>query len=82
MEDEAIIEWLIEVRGIGRWTVEMMLMFHLGRPDVLLVGDLGVRKGIAATYGLEEVPEGDALEVYGGSGVRIEVSAVGICGEC
>ena len=65
MEDEAIIEWLIEVRGIGRWTVEMMLMFHLGRPDVLLVGDLGVRKGIAATYGLEEVPEGDALEVYG-----------------
>lgn len=65
MEDEAIIERLIEVRGIGRWTVEMMLMFHLGRPDVFPVGDLGVRKGITATYGLEEVPEGDELEVYG-----------------
>ena len=65
MEDEAIIERLIEVRGIGRWTVEMLLMFHLGRPDVFPVGDLGVRKGIAATYGLDEPPEGELLEVYG-----------------
>jgi len=65
MEDEAIIERLIEVRGIGRWTVEMMLMSHLGRPDVFPVGDLGVRKGIAATYGLDEPPEGELLEVYG-----------------
>lgn len=65
MEDEAIVERLTDVRGIGRWTVEMMLMFHLGRPDVFPVGDLGVRKGIAVTYGLDEPPEGEALEAYG-----------------
>ena len=50
MSDEAIIEHLTEVRGIGRWTVEMMLMFRLGRPDVLPVDDYGVRKGFALTF--------------------------------
>ena len=45
MDNEAIIQALTPVRGIGRWTVEMMLMFRLGRPDVLPVDDLGVRKG-------------------------------------
>jgi len=65
LEDEEIIERLVHVRGVGRWTVEMLLMFHLGRPDVFPVGDLGVRKGIAATYGLDEVPEGEELESYG-----------------
>jgi DNA-3-methyladenine glycosylase II len=50
MSDEAIIEHLIQVRGIGRWTVEMMLMFRLGRPDVLPVSDYGVRKGFALTF--------------------------------
>ena len=45
MEDAAIIAALVPTRGIGRWTVEMMLMFRLGRPDVLPVDDLGVRKG-------------------------------------
>ena len=45
MDDAAIIEALVPIRGIGRWTVEMMLMFRLGRPDVLPVDDLGVRKG-------------------------------------
>jgi DNA-3-methyladenine glycosylase II len=50
MSDEAIIEHLTEVRGIGRWTVEMMLIFRLGRPNVLPVDDYGVRKGFALTF--------------------------------
>jgi DNA-3-methyladenine glycosylase II len=50
MSDEAIIEQLTQVRGIGRWTVEMMLMFRLGRPDVLPVSDYAVRKGFALTF--------------------------------
>ncbi|GAB3056432.1 DNA-3-methyladenine glycosylase family protein [Stenotrophomonas tumulicola] len=45
MEHDAIIEALVPIRGIGRWTVEMMLMFRLGRPDILPVDDLGIRKG-------------------------------------
>ena len=50
MGDEEIIEHLTQVRGIGRWTVEMFLMFRLGRPDVLPVSDYGVRKGFALTF--------------------------------
>ena len=50
MGDQAIIDHLTQVRGIGRWTVEMMLMFRLGRPDVLPVADYGVRKGFALTF--------------------------------
>ena len=50
MPDEAIIEHLTEVRGIGRWTVEMMLIFRLGRTNVLPVDDYGVRKGFALTF--------------------------------
>jgi DNA-3-methyladenine glycosylase II len=50
MPDEAIIEHLTEVRGIGKWTVEMMLMFRLGRPNVLPTSDYGIRKGFALTY--------------------------------
>jgi DNA-3-methyladenine glycosylase II len=50
MSDEAIIEHLTQVRGIGRWTVEMLLIFRLGRPDVLPVSDYGVRKGFALTF--------------------------------
>ncbi|AFL86631.1 3-methyladenine DNA glycosylase/8-oxoguanine DNA glycosylase [Terriglobus roseus DSM 18391] len=51
MTDEAIIEHLTQVRGIGRWTVEMMLIFRLGRPDVFPTSDYGVRKGFALTFG-------------------------------
>jgi DNA-3-methyladenine glycosylase II len=51
MEDEEIIEHLTAVRGIGRWTVEMLLMFRLGRPDVLPLSDLGIRKGFSLTFG-------------------------------
>lgn len=50
MGDEEIIEHLTQVRGVGRWTVEMFLMFRLGRPDILPVGDYGVRKGFALTF--------------------------------
>ncbi len=50
MSDEAIIEHLTQVRGIGRWTVEMLLIFRLGRPDILPVGDYGIRKGFALTF--------------------------------
>jgi DNA-3-methyladenine glycosylase II len=51
MSDDEIIERLTTVRGVGRWTVEMLLLFRLGRPDVLPVGDLGVRKGFHRTFG-------------------------------
>ena len=50
MEDDAIIEALTEIRGIGRWTVEMLLMFRLGRPDVLPLSDYGIRKGFARVF--------------------------------
>jgi DNA-3-methyladenine glycosylase II len=60
-EDEEIIEHLIPVRGIGRWTAEMFLIFSLGRLDVLPVGDLGLRVGVQRHYGLEEPPKKDAL---------------------
>jgi len=50
MSDDEIIEHLTQVRGIGRWTVEMLLMFRLGRPDVFPVSDYGVRKGFALTF--------------------------------
>jgi 3-methyladenine DNA glycosylase/8-oxoguanine DNA glycosylase len=61
MGDEEIIERLTAVRGIGRWTVEMLLIFKLGRPDVLPIGDLGVRKGFAATFRKRNLPEPAAL---------------------
>jgi DNA-3-methyladenine glycosylase II len=57
MEDEEIIERLTLVRGIGRWTVEMLLIFRLGRPDVLPVGDLGVRKGYGRIFRKGKLPE-------------------------
>jgi 3-methyladenine DNA glycosylase/8-oxoguanine DNA glycosylase len=56
LSDETIIERCTEVKGIGRWTVEMMLMFRLGRPDVLAVDDYGIRKGFQLIYKLPNVP--------------------------
>jgi len=56
MPDDAIIESLTRVRGIGRWSVEMLLMFRLGRPDILPVGDYGVRKGFARTFRMRALP--------------------------
>lgn len=61
LRDEEIVERLTQVRGIGRWTVEMLLMFRLGRPDVLPVGDLGVRKGFARTFRRRKLPSADAI---------------------
>jgi methylated-DNA-[protein]-cysteine S-methyltransferase len=57
MPDEAIIEQLTEVRGIGRWTVEMLLIFRLGRPDVLPVDDYGIRKGYAVAFKKRKLPD-------------------------
>lgn len=67
MSDAQIIERLTQVRGIGRWTVEMLLMFRLGRPDVLPIHDYGVRKGFAVTIGSskEKLPTPKELEAYG-----------------
>lgn len=65
MDDAAIIERLTAVRGIGRWTVEMMLMFSLGRPDVLPVDDLGVRKGAQLLDKLDEMPKPKVLAERG-----------------
>ncbi len=57
MDDEALVEALTEVRGVGRWTVEMLLMFRLGRADVLPLGDYGVRNGARLAFGLREMPD-------------------------
>ena len=56
MDDEAVIEALVNVKGIGRWTAEMFLIFVLNRPDVLPVDDLGLREGVREIYGLPERP--------------------------
>ena len=57
MTDDELIEHISQVRGIGRWTVEMLLMFRLGRTDVLPVDDLGVRKGMQVTYNMRKLPD-------------------------
>ena len=56
MSDAEIVERLTTIRGVGPWTVEMLLMFTLGRPDVLPATDYGVRSGFARVYGLKELP--------------------------
>lgn len=56
LEDEQVIEEIVAVRGLGRWTAEMFLLFHLQRPDVLSGGDLGIRKAIQVEYGLKQMP--------------------------
>lgn len=56
MDNDAIVAALLPVRGIGRWTVEMMMMFRLGRPDVLPIDDLGIRKGAQVVDRLDAMP--------------------------
>ena len=56
LPDEEVIEEIVAVRGLGVWTAEMFLIFHLERPDVLSGGDLGIRKAVQIEYGLEEMP--------------------------
>jgi len=65
MSDEEIILRLTEVRGIGRWTVEMLLLFDLGRPDVWPVADYGVRKGFAKIFGRRKLPTPKQLMKFG-----------------
>jgi DNA-3-methyladenine glycosylase II len=62
LADEDVIAELTEVKGVGRWTAEMFLIFHLGRPDVLSTGDLGIRRAVQLTYGLDELPGPDEME--------------------
>jgi DNA-3-methyladenine glycosylase II len=61
MDDEEIIECLTVVKGIGRWTVEMFLIFKMGRLDIISAGDYGVRKGFAKTYGKRKLPHPKVL---------------------
>src|SRR3954469_2009847 len=65
MPDEEIIERLTMVRGVGRWTVEMLLIFQLGRPDVLPADDFGVRNGFRRAYGRPEMPKPKELLQHG-----------------
>ena len=65
LSDEEIIAALTPIRGIGRWTVEMMLIFRLGRPDVLPVDDLGVRRGVQRVDRLEDMPRARELAARG-----------------
>jgi len=61
LPDDEVIEQLTEVKGLGPWTVHMFLIFHLGRPDVLPVGDLGIRRAAQIEYGLPELPSPEEL---------------------
>jgi 3-methyladenine DNA glycosylase/8-oxoguanine DNA glycosylase len=61
MDDEAIIERLVRVRGVGRWTAEMFLIFTLGRPDVLPADDYGLRRGFQVAFGTTEIPARDEV---------------------
>jgi len=65
LTDEELVERLISVRGIGAWTVEMFLIFRLGRPDVLPIHDYGVQKGFALTYGKKKIPKPRELAEFG-----------------
>ena len=65
MDDEAVIEALTQVKGIGRWTAEMFLMFRLHRPDVLPVGDLGIVKAVQRNYRLRKTPTADRIVAIG-----------------
>ncbi|MDP8960869.1 MAG: DNA-3-methyladenine glycosylase [Actinomycetota bacterium] len=62
LPDDDVREQLVAVKGLGRWTADMFLMFHLRRPDVLPVGDLGIRRAVERTYLLEEIPDAPTLQ--------------------
>ena len=65
LPDEEIARELVAVKGLGQWSVDMFLIFHLGRPDVLPVGDLGVRRAVERLYGFEALPSAAELEALG-----------------
>jgi DNA-3-methyladenine glycosylase II len=60
-DDEAVIEAVTQIKGVGRWTADMLLMFCLGRPDVLPVGDLGIQAAMRRAYGLDALPKPAAM---------------------
>lgn len=62
LDDEAVMTELVAVKGLGAWTAHMFLMFHLQRPDVLPVGDLGIRRAIERAYELDELPAAATIE--------------------
>jgi len=62
LDDDAVIAELVAVKGLGTWTAHMFLMFHLERPDVLPVGDLGIRRAMQRAYGLSALPDPIAME--------------------
>lgn len=62
LPDEDVIAELLEVKGIGRWTGEMFLIFHLARPDVVSTGDLGIRRAVQIAYGMDDLPGPEGLE--------------------
>jgi DNA-3-methyladenine glycosylase II len=62
LPDEEVFDQLTAIKGLGPWTVDMFLMFHLGRPDILPVGDLGIRRAVQVGYGLDELPKPKELE--------------------
>jgi len=65
LDDDAIVERLVEVRGVGRWTVEMLLIFQLGRPDILPVDDFGLRNGFRIAYRRRAMPPPKEVLRYG-----------------
>jgi DNA-3-methyladenine glycosylase II len=65
LDDETVIAHCVAVRGVGRWTAQMLLMFHLGREDVLPVDDYGVRNGFRLAYGLKALPKPKSLDRWG-----------------
>jgi len=62
LSDEDVCAELIEVKGVGRWTAEMFLIFHLGRQDVVSAGDLGIRRAIQIAYGMDELPGPEEID--------------------
>src|SRR3954468_20736846 len=62
LPDEDVVAELIEVKGVGQWTAEMFLIFHLARPDVVAVGDLGIRRAVQIAYGMDDLPGPEELE--------------------
>ena len=80
LSDEELVERLISVRGIGAWTVEMFLIFRLGRPDVLPIHDLGVKKGWSVAYGKKHMPKPGELLKFGERWRPIARLRAGICG--
>ena len=65
LPDEEVVRELVAVKGIGRWSADIFLIFRLGRPDVLPVGDLGIRRAVQIRYGLEELPVPGEVERRG-----------------